>query len=315
MTDAERAAQIQAVNQKLRNGAVDAGVARLLKLLAQARRELLADLVETDWDRYSLPRRLAAIDRQLDQLRQLALNDLTLGTRQLWDLGVAHATEAAAAVGIEVAFQEIPTSLLQTLQSKMGQHVTRLFNFAKDQLDRKLTTALLTGQPREETIAAIGKVLEYGSIGKPEGLFGSISARARFIYQHEVGTAYAIAAAKRQEQAAQYAPGLQKVWAHDGHPKVPRQGHLAMHGQVRDMDEDFTDPETGDELSYPRDPAADIAATANCTCSSYLWREEYGAVRNVIGGRSAGPITRADDEYNAGNYVMPGQPVVRGGAR
>lgn len=315
MTDAERAAQIQLLNQKLRNGQVDAGVARILKLLAAARREVLADVVATDWDRYALPQRLAAIDRQLEHFRQLALDDLTADMAHLWSLGAAQATEAAAAVGIEVAFQEIPTSLLQVMQAKMGQRVTNLFNFAKAQLDEKLTLALLTGQSREEAIAAIGTVLEFGSTGKPEGLFGSISARARFIYQQEVGQAYAVAADLRQAQAMKYAPALSRVWAHDGHPKVPRQGHLLMHGQIRAQDEWFVDPVTGDELAYPRDPAADIAAVANCTCSVYLWQPEYGDVRAFIGDRTRGPITRELDSYTPGNYVVPDAPVVTGGAR
>ena len=315
MTDAERAAQIQLVNQKLRNRQVDAGVARILKLLAAARREVLAEVASTDWARHAIPGQLAAIDRQLDHFRQLALADLTADMASLWTLGAEQMTEAAAAVGVEVAFQEIPTSLLQALHTKMGQRVTNLFGFAKAQLDEKLSLALLTGQSREDAIAAIGKVLEFGSTGKPEGLFGSISARARFIYQQEVGTAYSVAADLRQQQTAKYAQGLQRVWAHDGHPKVPRQGHVAMHGQVRDHDEPFTDPDTGDELMFPRDPAADIAATANCTCSVYLWREEYGAVRDFIGGRSRGPVTREADQFNPFNFVVPGASVVRGGGQ
>lgn len=315
MTEAERVAQIQLVNQKIREGEVDAGVARILKLLNQARREILADVASTNWDRYALPQRLAAIDRQLEHFRVLALADLTAEMAHLWELAAEQTAEVAAAAGVEVAFQELPTSLLQTLQEKAGQRVSGLFNFAKDQLDRKISLALLTGQSREDTIAAIGKVLEFGSTGKPEGLFGSISARARFIYRHEVSTLYAQAAEARRQQVGNYVPELKKVWAHDGNPKEPRPGHKLMHGQIREQDEDFEDPLTGDELSYPRDPDADISATANCTCSVFLWREEYGDVLEFIGGSSRGPITREQDQYNPGNYVVPGQPAVAGGRR
>lgn len=315
MTEAERAAQIQLVNQKIRQGEVDAGIARILKLLNQARREVLADVASTDWDRYALPQRLATINRQLEHFRGLALEDLKADMAQLWGLGASQATEAAAAVGVEVAFQEIPTSLLQQLQSQMGQRIGGLFNFAKEQLDQALSLALLTGQSREETIAAIGKVLESGSTGKPEGLFGSISARARFIYRQEVGRAYAVAEDTRRQQAAKYAPGLKKVWAHDGNPKEPRVGHALMHGQVREQDENFTDPLTGDELAYPRDPEADISAVANCTCSVYVWREDYGDVLDFIGDAPRVPITREKDNYNPGNYVVPGSSVVTGGRR
>jgi len=315
MTDAETAAQIQLVNQKIREGQVDAGVQRILTLLARARREILADVASTDWDRYALPQRLAALDRQLEHFRVLALADLKAGMGQLWALASEQTAEAAAAAGVEVAFHEIPTSLLQTLQDKAGQRISGLFNFAKDQLDRKITTALLTGQSRENTIAAIGKVLEFGSTNKPEGLFGSISARARFIYRHEVSTLYAQAAEVRRQQAGKYVPELKKVWAHDGNPKEPRPGHKLMHGQIRERDEDFQDPLTGDELAYPRDPDADISATANCTCSVFLWRESYGDVLDFIGGSSRGTITREQDQYNPANYVVPDRSVVGAGVQ
>lgn len=283
MTDAERAAQIQAVNRKIRQGEVDAGVQRMLTLLTQARREVLADVASTDWDRHALPQRLAAIDRQLEHVRGLALADLTADMAHLWGLGTAQTTEAAAAVGIEVVFQEIPTSLLQTLQSKMGQRVTGLFNFAKEQLDQTLSLALLTGQSREDTIAAIGSVLEFGSTVKRAGLFGSISTRARFIYRQEVGMAYAVAADARRHQAAKYVRGLKKVWVHDGHPHLPRVDHVAMHGQVVGQDEDFENPMTGATLAFPRDPNADIGETAGCTCDVFMYREEYGDVLEFIG--------------------------------
>ena len=315
MTDAERAIQIQHLNRKIKNGQVDAGVRRILDLLTKARREVLADVAASDWDRYALPQRLAAINRQMDHFRGLALADLKADMAHLWNLGAAHTSEIGAAAGVEVSFQEIPTSLLRVMQDEAGQRIGGLFNFAKQQLDQKITTALLAGQSREETIAAIGKVLEFGSTGKPEGLFGSISARARFIWRHEVSTIYARAAEERRRQVGQYAPELKKVWVHDGNPKEPREGHLRMHAQVRDQDEDFIDPITGDALAYPRDPSADIAATANCTCSTYLWRPEYGPVRAFIGGASHGPITREDDAFNPFNYVVPGAAVVAGGRR
>ena len=282
MTDAERAAQIQEVNRKIRKGEVDAGVQRMLKLLTQARREVLADVASTEWDRHALPQRLAAIDRQLAHVRGLALADLTADMAEFWGLGAAQASEAAT-VGIEVAFQEIPTSLLQTLQSKMGQRVSGLFDFAKEQLDQTLSLALLTGQSREETIAAIGSVLEAGLTVKRAGLFGSISTRARFIYRQEVGMAYAVAADARRQQAAKYVRGLKKVWVHDGHPHLPRVDHVAMHGQVVDQDEDFENPITGATLAFPRDPSADIGETAGCTCDVFTYREEYGDVLEFIG--------------------------------
>lgn len=318
MSEADDAKTIQDVQAKLRAGQVDEGVRRVLIILQTARRNILADVAGTEWQKAYLSRLLATVDRQLAQARAAALDDVTNLMEQQWKAGAAAVSETADTVGVAVRVPEIPTSLLQTMESKAAQRVTGLFQFAKNQLDGILSQALIGGLSRDEAIAKIGTVLETGTMtdtgAAAKGLFGSVSRRAAFIFQQEMGAAYSTAADLRREQVMRYADeGLKKVWAHDGHPKEPRQGHLLMHGQIREQDEDFENPLTGEELSYPRDPAADISETANCTCSVYLWREEYGDVLDFIGGSRRGPITREDDQYNPGNYVVPGKPVVIGG--
>ena len=73
-----------------------------------------------------------------------------------------------------------------------------------------------------------------------------------------------------------YVPELTRLWAHRGHPRVPRPDHVAMHGQEAARGEAFVNPATGAELAFPRDPNGPIRETANCTCESVLWRPLYG---------------------------------------
>lgn len=259
---------------------IAAGQDRITRLLEQSRRAVLAEVADTDWDRYYLPRLSNAIDRQLQRFRDAAQLGLTVDMSSAFDLGGDAVLDAAAAMGIELGLPDIPTSLLLAMQEKAGQRIAGLANFAKDQVDQQIGRVLIAGLPREEAIAAIGKSLTYGTREgyEPGGIFGSVNARARFITQQELGAVYAKAQDLRRDQVVAHAPDLQKVWVHDGHPFRPRPEHVAMHGQRRDQDEEFSNG-----LLFPRDPAGDIGDTAGCTCDTFLWRPEYGSVLEFIG--------------------------------
>lgn len=289
MSEKDDAKRMQEALRRKQSGEVDAGVSRILKLLEKARREVLAEVADTDWDRHVLPRISAAIDRHLEQFRARAAQGLTADQSVVWQGGAAAVLETAAAMGIALSLPELPTSLLQALQHKSAQRIGGLTQSAKARLDQTLGTALLTGQPREEAIKAIGKTLTLGDTsGKPQGVFGSVSARAEFIYRQEMGAVYSQAQDLRRDQVVAHAPELQKIWVHDGHPGVARAGHVAMHGQRRDQDEPFLNPITREELQFPRDPNADIGETAGCTCDVFLYRPEYGSVEDFIGAATSG---------------------------
>ncbi|MCS6290358.1 MAG: hypothetical protein H8K10_15490 [Nitrospira sp.] len=276
--------RLQLLQQKIRDGQVLEGVRRMIALLNEARRGIVADVMETDWQRFYLPRLRTSIERHLEQWRTLALKDLSGDQATNWEQGSADVNRLFTQMNVRVALPELPTSLLQSLQDKGARTLRGLANFAKDQIDRTIALSLITGESREATIDRIGRHLEYGTgEGKPQGKFATIAARAKFIYEHEVSAAYADAKYRRFAQSAQYAPGLKKVWLHQGHPRVPRPDHIAMHGQVRHPDEDFTNPQTGAQLAFPRDRSADIGETAGCTCTFVGWRDAFGDLADYIG--------------------------------
>ena len=280
MAEKDDAKRAQEEARRRRKQEIADAQARTTRLLEQARRQVLADVADTDWERYFVPRLTAAIDRQLEQWRRDQTEGLQRDMSSLWTLGEEMTLSTVSAMGIELGLPEIPTSLLLAMQQKAGQRISGLANFAGDQVDREIASILLAGKPREEAIAAIGKSLTSGAREgyKPEGIFGTVNARARFIAQQELGTVYAKAQDLRRDQVVKHAPDLQKVWVHDGHPFKPRPDHVAMHGQRRDQDEEFSNG-----LMFPRDPQGDIAETAGCTCDTFLYRPEYGSVHEFIG--------------------------------
>ncbi len=287
---AQELIRLQLLQQKIREGHVLEGVRRIIALLNQARRKIVADVMETDWQRFYLPRLRTAIDTHLEHWRDLALKDLSGDMASNWDLGVTDMTALFTQMDVKVTLPELPTSLLQALQEKGARRLANLTNFAKNQIDRTVALSLISGESREQTIAKIGTHLEYGTPGGlPQGKFSTIAARARFIYEHEVAASYADAKYRRFQQNAAHAPGLKKVWLHQVHPRIDREDHVAMHGQTKAPDQDFVNPGNGVELAFPRDPAAPIGETANCTCSMTTWREEFGPLADYIGPPTTAP--------------------------
>lgn len=57
-----------------------------------------------------------------------------------------------------------------------------------------------------------------------------------------------------------------RKWKHASRGKNSREGHQAMDGDSRGIDEPFENPDTGASLMFPGDPDADISETAQCRC-------------------------------------------------
>ena len=284
MSEADDMQRVQAIARRRKAGLLDKGVDRILRLLDAARQEIVAEVASSDWDRFILPRLLRNVQAALDTWRAKALGELEAGQTAGWTAGAETAAASMEALGIDVALPTLPDSLLQALERRGAAAVTGLASFGRQQLDQTIAGSLLSGGDRESAIEAIGQVLKKADVfGKPQGRFATLRARAEFIYRHEVGAAFAAAKDLRDEQTMRYAPELKKIWRHAGHPAVPRTDHIAMHGQERSAGEPFVNPITGAELAYPRDPDADIAETANCTCDTVLWRELYGDKQEFIG--------------------------------
>ncbi|MDT7040865.1 phage minor head protein [Candidatus Nitronereus thalassa] len=294
MSEREDVRIFQEQIRQQRKQVVEDGQLRVRRLLQRTHREIIGTLAVTDWQKAFLPRMQLAIEDALARIEGQVSSDLTELQQANWLLGDTMTTGTVQAMRIGVALPDLPTSLLQALQQRAGETVKGLLRIGKVKIDRAVTGALLGGQTREEAIKAIGQALEFSERGvKPQGIFPSVDRRARFIFQHEAGQAFSTAQALRRDAVVSYAPDLQKVWVHDGHPLVPRGDHVAMHGTRIKNDEAFVNPFTGHALRFPRDGQAPIEETANCTCDVMLYRPAYGDVESFIGLPTGTPIEEA----------------------
>jgi len=103
-----------------------------------------------------------------------------------------------------------------------------------------------------------------------------IQRRADTIARTETATATSIGRAAAVKVASEVIPNLKKIWLNVGDSRVrgnpggeypdAAHDHWRLHGQVRNHDEDFEDPRSGERLSFPRDPKGAAGATINCRC-------------------------------------------------
>jgi hypothetical protein len=240
------------------------GVKRVVKLLADARKEVAATVASTEWQAYHLPQMKAAIERALEDFGSKYGVEMREMQRGLWDKGVDMTDLPIREVGIFTAIPEIDTTMLSILQGYSTDLVTGLTKSATKKISTELTLGLMGQKSPYDVMGAIGRNL------KDKSIFKSIQSRAETIALTESGRVYETAGQARKEAAAQVVPGLMKIWHYGHSPKSPRLDHLAAAKRYAPggdpgpipVDEPFM--VAGEELMYPKDPAGSAKQTIRC---------------------------------------------------
>ncbi len=253
---------------------VTADTKKILKILNATRREILADVASTEWEAYYQPKIRAAIEDQMLNFVNKAREMIGAGQIDMWSSGAAMTEGILSAAGISVMMPVLPTSLLNQLKDFSATKIQGLSKAALERVNTELVLGMTGGKTPYDVMQAIGRNL------KNPGIFTSTAARAEVIVREEYGRTFSAARQERMMQAKARVPGLQKIWRHAGHPKIPRESHLAAHGQVVDIDEPFL--VGGERLMYPRDPAGSPENTINCGCQSLPHKEEWGIQEAVL---------------------------------
>ncbi len=237
---------------------IKSGTQAMLDILRALQKEVLNQLGQaaiTEWDAYHLKQMLSAIESQIASFSSRAQAEAKGLLEKSWDQGRYLVDLPLAEAGIYTGFY-LSTSVLDTLKDFTFHKIEGLSDAAWEKIRSELTLGVMGGKTPQEVAAAIGKNL------KDPSIFTSIGARAEVITKTEMGRVFSTAAELRMEEAAEQVDGLEKMWRHVGHPKVPRATHLAADGDHVPVDEPFNIG--GVMMMYPRDPAAPIEEVINC---------------------------------------------------
>jgi hypothetical protein len=131
-----------------------------------------------------------------------------------------------------------------------------------------ITLGLAGGLSRETVINSIVGQLNGETLG-----FKDLNDRAWAIYRTESSRMFSQASYLQMSTAEEILPGSEKQWMHGilwGAGQEPREGHVALDGEVVPFDESFQNPVTGEWLRYPLDPLAPASECINCGCTMSL---------------------------------------------
>jgi len=250
--------------------AENAEVVKAIRLLDEARKSVASTVATTEWQSWHLPQLQTAIERALGEFARQYGMELGESQGRFWTDGVNMVDLPLRTVGITAIIPAIDTAALTAMQNYSRHLVRSLGQDAASKIYNEMAVGMIGQKTPFEVMEAVGKNL------KDPGIFHSIAARAETITRVECGRALEMASQARLEQAASAVPGLQKQWVYGAaHRKMRRLAHLAINGQVRDVDKPFT--VNGAALMHPRDPAGPARETINCRCYSAPYMANWEA--------------------------------------
>lgn len=265
---------------KGRDAKILSGTQYVQGLLVEVQKEILAELVSMPTDSYSayyLRQSLASIERHLSSFESAAKRELSEGISATWGMGadlLPATAQVAGETGVYLGMTQLSGNVVETLKEFTFGRITSLSNDAFTKIKGELTMGIL-GQKTPQQVA--GEIA--GNLLGPS-IFKTIGERAEVITGLEMGRAFSIATQTSMETAAEILPDLQRMWLHAGHPRMPRQVHLHMHGQVRGMKNPFYQSTEGVPVMYPRDPQAPIKEVIRCGCTHIPFMASWGSAKD-----------------------------------
>ena len=238
---------------------------RIIKLLDEANREILADVARSNPESYNAARLQALkaqIDRVMNEFAQQASSQVSKLEEDAYretalqiDITVAAGTDTLAVQPI------VDRAMLQVVQGYTADLISGLTRDMSARINAAIQRAYLGGSNLQQLVTQIGQTLEGGEFS---GLFSQVGERAMTIATNEIMRVQSLASVARINDLAPHHPGLMKRWLHIPVARIPRISHLHADGQVRKPGEPFL--VEGEELQYPRDPNGSAENTINCHC-------------------------------------------------
>lgn len=251
---------------------------RIVKLLDDANREILADIARSNPESYNAARLQALkaqVQRVMAEFAQQAASQISdLEDRTYRQTALQVDATIAAGTGSLMVQPVVDRALLQVVQGYTADLITGLTHDMSARINAAIQRAMLGGSNLTQLVTQIGQTLEGGEFS---GLFSQVGERAMSIATNEIMRVQSLASVARINDLAPHHPGLGKRWLHIPVARVPRISHLLADGQIRKPDEPFL--VEGEELQYPRDPSGSPENTINCHClvQPYLSDEQLKA--------------------------------------
>lgn len=250
---------------------------RAIRLLYEAQKEIRARIGDAEgWRLDNLTNLQAQVDDIMRRFQKQLTDELGGVNAQAYRLGAQAVDDPLRVSGLTLAPARLNPQVIAVLQGFSADLITRIGEEVRTTVNATIAQSMLGLMSPFEAQKRITQII--GGSDSLKDLTG-ISARAESIFRTETGRIYSIATQARQNEVAELAPDVVKVWTATGDNRT-RDGHLQAHGQAVKVDEFFeVAPHIGDpkeKLMYPRDPRGSPSNVIGCRCRSVTYREGYG---------------------------------------
>ena len=200
---------------------------RIVKLLKDANREILADVARSEPGSYNAARLQALkaqIDRVMEEFQKQAASQISDLERKAYEQTAKNIdATVAAGTGSLVVQPVIDVAALQVVQGYTADLIGGLTRDMSAKINAAIQRAFLGGSDLQQLVAQIGSTLEGGQFS---GLFSQVGERAMMIATNEIMRVQSLASVARINALADHHEDLEKMWKHIPVAMVPRIGHL-----------------------------------------------------------------------------------------
>jgi uncharacterized protein with gpF-like domain len=209
-----------------------------IKLLKDVRNQISGQLTGSEFNQFRIAKQQEALDEIIEEYEEQARAMTNGAVNRSFTLGGQSAVEPLQAAGIKARYftpskrqVEIITQFSADL---IGDYVK---GPARQQINRIIRMNALAGNSSLDAMKEI--TVKLGLPEKATDPVKGVAYEAERILRTETNRAYNLAAFSQQEQLARDVPELQKQWVATGDART-RLSHLQVHGEIRDMDKQFS---------------------------------------------------------------------------
>lgn len=237
----------------------DNEVARVKRMLSDARKEIASRMAQTEWDMHHIPELKEAVQRALEGFEQAYGASQTSSLNNAWNAGIDTIDAPLNIAGIRLVAPEISRTSLEIMQGYSADLISGLGKDALKKVNGEIAMGILGQKTPYDVMNAIGLNLDDKSI------FKTVFHRAETITRTEMAK---VQSAARQGRILTLKEGqteplifLVKKWLSSGKANG-RSHHQELNGVTVGLDENFPY-----NLPYPHAPGLPAAEVINCGCT------------------------------------------------
>lgn len=276
----------------------DTTIKRMLSMVKELRTQIAGEIVNVEtWEDFRRRELERNLQRLIAEFQQRLGLEIGQAVQLTFEYGGESVAQPMAAIGIEQAFFQPNTALLNTMLDFSAKLVQDIGDNTRTAINQQVRLAALGQKTPTKAMQDITQTLgiqaRTGVWKKRHDPVQGIAARAETTLRTELQRVFNLSTYSQQQASAERIPGLTKSWVATGDIRT-RVSHLRAHMKYKANPIPIAEPFIvgGAKLFYPLDPNGPPGETINCRCRSVTHHPAIGRVGSSLDGRISQQLER-----------------------